>query len=458
MSIRPENYTLGKLLQNRLFRIPDYQRTYSWETKQRKDLFEDIQKLAENTNSDRHHFMSTVVCLQIPKREEVGADEFGIFYVVDGQQRLTTLIILLKALIKELNAGNETDKREANKLQELLVKENGRLILLQTNHDNKSLFRNYLEKGKFPDEKNVETLADSNMIRAFQECEEFVREWHLNNLSILELLKLVKNRLDFIFYVLQDEGAVHTTFEVLNSRGLAVDWLDKCKSMLMGIAYEKLDSNTSEECIGELHTCWSQIYRTIGIKQVPGQEILRFTATLEESGKSKVVGAEYAMEFFRSKCELNPKLVIEVSNKLLEITEQLESLIKNPRLKAVTKISHARLLAVAIMLNKHLNIDDKKKILEEWEKITFRIFGMSRRDARTKVGEYVCLAREIFNNQDWSVDQIIEKIQHIGKDYPASEAVKQLENTNCYEGWQEELVYLFFRYEEYLNRQLNGSI
>ncbi|MGB3238802.1 MAG: DUF262 domain-containing protein [Geitlerinemataceae cyanobacterium] len=63
MSIRPENLTLDKLLQGRLFRIPDYQRAYSWETKQRKDLFGDIEKLAR-TQTDRRHFMSTVVCLQ----------------------------------------------------------------------------------------------------------------------------------------------------------------------------------------------------------------------------------------------------------------------------------------------------------------------------------------------------------------------------------------------------------
>ena len=55
--------------------------------------------------------------------------------------------------------------------------------------------------------------------------------------EVLNLLKTVKNRLDFIFYVLEDEGAVYTVFEVLNSRGLAVAWMDKCKSMLMGIDF-----------------------------------------------------------------------------------------------------------------------------------------------------------------------------------------------------------------------------
>lgn len=128
-------------------------------------MFGDIQKLAQIQTSDRRHFMSTVVCLQTREKEEVGADEFGIFHVVDGQQRLITLIILLKALAKKLSLGSDLEQKESSKLSELLVKENGRLILLQTNHDSKRLFRNYLEKGEIPSEENVETLADRNMIR-----------------------------------------------------------------------------------------------------------------------------------------------------------------------------------------------------------------------------------------------------------------------------------------------------
>lgn len=137
----------------------------------------------------------------------------------------------------------------------------------------------------------------------------------------LTLLKLVKNRLDFIFYVLDDEGAVHTTFEVLNSRDLEVDWLDKCKSMLMGIAFEKLE-DASQEYIAELRDYWSKIYRTIGLKRIQGQEILRFAATLEDiNGGSKVSGAENAIDFFRARCENDLKNVIDVSWKFLKIGE-----------------------------------------------------------------------------------------------------------------------------------------
>ena len=67
MNIAPEHCTLVKLLSNRLFKIPQYQRAYSWGTKQREDLFTDIRKSHEAQN-DNEHFMATIVGL---RRKEI---------------------------------------------------------------------------------------------------------------------------------------------------------------------------------------------------------------------------------------------------------------------------------------------------------------------------------------------------------------------------------------------------
>ena len=421
MNIRPENLTLDKLLQGRLFRIPDYQRTYSWETKQRKDLFQDIIKLARHPDNERHHFMSTIVCLKTGKKEELDADEFDVFSVVDGQQRLTTLIILLKALSEELLQGNDSEKRQGNKLQELLVKEESeRLILLQTNHDGKHLFRNYLQDANIPSEGVAITLADKNMISAIHECIKFVKEeWNDN---LINLLKLLKNRLDFIFYVLEDEGAVHNTFEVLNSRGLEVDWLDKCKSMIMGIAFENLNSETKIERSEELRDYWSQIYKAIGLKKVSGEEILRFAATLEfKDTLSTFLSAEKSINYFRNRCEENISYILEISKLFLKIAQILEQINSNIRIKAVCKILHARFLALSIKINDELDNEQKVILLKKWENVTFRIFGLCRKDARTKKGEYIRLSCKIsqFTQKD-SFDIILDEVEQLGQgDYRA---------------------------------------
>jgi uncharacterized protein with ParB-like and HNH nuclease domain len=131
MSIRPDYLTFDDLLQKKLFRIPHYQRAYSWESKQRKDLFLDLEKLNKSHDKEKHHFMATIVCLKKGKQVlEDEVSELTEFHIVDGQQRLTTLIILLKSIQKILEKGDKTDKKIATNIQTILIKEDNRLVLL----------------------------------------------------------------------------------------------------------------------------------------------------------------------------------------------------------------------------------------------------------------------------------------------------------------------------------------
>ncbi|MBY0423945.1 MAG: DUF262 domain-containing protein, partial [Parvularculaceae bacterium] len=141
ITIQPQYLTLSKLLGGRLFRIPEYQRAYSWRKYERQDLFDDIIKL-HGKGSDAGHFMAAVVCLRRDKRR-LGTDEYDVVEVVDGQQRLTTLILLLNAIKCALNSKSESKLHR--ELSELLVKpEAHELLLLQTNHDTTHYFANYL--------------------------------------------------------------------------------------------------------------------------------------------------------------------------------------------------------------------------------------------------------------------------------------------------------------------------
>src|SRR5438094_5369158 len=91
--IEPRYGVLQSLFADRVFRIPHYQRFYSWGNRQREDLFSDIRKLA-GQKEDQHHFMATLVCHKTAETKSVGASQYRIYDIVDGQQRMTTLIIL----------------------------------------------------------------------------------------------------------------------------------------------------------------------------------------------------------------------------------------------------------------------------------------------------------------------------------------------------------------------------
>ena len=118
--IQPKYVTLTGLFADRVFRVPAYQRFYSWQNKQREDLFNDITNLAQ-IPGDGHHFMATIVCHDTGEKAAVGSTEYRVFEVVDGQQRITTLVIMLRAVAKKL--GDSEDKKE---VETLLVKQIGR--------------------------------------------------------------------------------------------------------------------------------------------------------------------------------------------------------------------------------------------------------------------------------------------------------------------------------------------
>lgn len=220
MEIQPQLFKLDSFMHGRLFRVPEYQRAYAWQKKQRADLFGDIRRVKE---SDEDHFMATFVGLsRKTEKQQIIADQFSVIEIVDGQQRLTKLIILLKAIQKALDVSDKHEKGLSEELGKLLVKDDEHtLLLLQTNHDTSHFFADYIRDGVVPTVVAA-TTADQNIVDAIKECEDFVDVWKASGDSLIELIRIIRHRLWAIFHTVDDEGLVYRVFEVLNSRGLDV--------------------------------------------------------------------------------------------------------------------------------------------------------------------------------------------------------------------------------------------
>ena len=442
--IQPQHLTLGELLERRLFRIPDYQRAYSWTSHERKDLFDDIERVV---TKQTHHYMATIVCLQ-KGNISILADDYSKLDIVDGQQRLTTLIILLNAIRRFLNSDNPDEQQIKQDLDNLLVKRSGgKDLLLQTNHGTSHHFAEYLRKGIIEEPSSAKTLANYRLLKAFDECEEFVSKWKENNKNLLTLVTHIKNKLSFVLHQVSEQKSVYTIFEVLNSRGIEVSWLDRLKSILMGKAFEL--ENVDNELLDNLHDIWRQIYDYIGLKEDLSSEALRFTATLTKEGNvSKPLSEKDSVDYLRKEAQSIEKIE-EIAQFVLKVTEACNNVVQSNRQRAVTRISQARLLAVAIHLRKDLKKNETQRIFQLWENVAFRIYGMFGKDARTRVGDFVRLSRRIVND-NISSDEIVIGIQTIGRNYLIHDAVESLRNSNCYEGWEDELRYFMYRYEEHL--------
>jgi Protein of unknown function DUF262/Protein of unknown function (DUF1524) len=449
--IEPRYGVLQTLFADRVFRIPHYQRFYSWQKRQRDDLFDDLRKLATG-GEDQHHFMATIVCHRTTETKDVGAVQYRVYDVVDGQQRLTTLILILKSI--ELALPEASDDR--HDLAKTLVKRDGHLILLRTNNANEFNFNRFIREGIAPSKAEIETHSDRNLANAIRECRQFVELW-TSSRDILSLMRLVLHRLGFVVFDTEDSRVVYTVFEVLNSRGLAVDWVDKTKSVLMGRMYELSISPAATEAeVETLQGIWSQIYREIAKEDVPGEEILRITATLYYGpGQGKPRSAEESLDLLKKEA-LSFEKPRQISMRLQDVARKLVELYASTHLGPVTGILHARLLAVALKSATGVNDNERRKLLEQWERVTFRIFGLFDKDSRTKVGDYVRLAAKIVTEdiETRTYNQIMGALRELGQDYKIDAALKDgVMGKDCYDH-PEECRYVLWSYEEHLAQEM----
>ncbi len=113
-SIKIKDFFNGKF-----FEIPKYQRGFAWDIQNVRDLFEDI---TESVESNSSHYIGTVVLSKDNNDDEK-------FHVVDGQQRITTISMIIKSLVSQLG---DDDK---SYYERFYLKEGGRIRLTPLNRD-----------------------------------------------------------------------------------------------------------------------------------------------------------------------------------------------------------------------------------------------------------------------------------------------------------------------------------
>ena len=124
--MKNELYSISKIFTERLLRIPDYQRGYAWTERQLKDYWIDIDQLEVGNN---HYFGVLTLETVDKKKYNKWDDDLWIIesksyepnYVVDGQQRLTTTIILIQAIIESLDENKKLNYTSAEDIRKKFI-------------------------------------------------------------------------------------------------------------------------------------------------------------------------------------------------------------------------------------------------------------------------------------------------------------------------------------------------
>lgn len=109
---------LNEFLNRKIFKIPFFQRNYAWTQTQLSDLWNDLLFLKEN----KQHFFGTIIVKDVQKERKVSdLLSYRVFEVIDGQQRLTTISILVNEILNELK-NTDIDKSDIDEYKKIYLK------------------------------------------------------------------------------------------------------------------------------------------------------------------------------------------------------------------------------------------------------------------------------------------------------------------------------------------------
>ena len=248
--------TLEKIFDNdkRIFRIPDYQRGYSWEEQQRKDLLTDIEYLIKSEYEYRH-YTGTIVASFNEAKTNSEANSYQIFDIVDGQQRMTSLILLLSVICRSLKEA--TVKSEGIFRKFIKTGSTGNSVYkLRLGIEQDSLFQRLLSEGVTSATDVANSKSDQNLMDAVSEFHEWLKKANINTDDVLDC---VCGKLGFLFYAPENDKELGIMFEVINNRGKALTELEKIKNYLIYYA----DKNDKREIKSKVNESWSHILSSL---------------------------------------------------------------------------------------------------------------------------------------------------------------------------------------------------
>ena len=241
--------SLSTLFENRIFRIPDYQRGYAWDNNQLSDFWDDLY----NLSNDRYHYTGMLSLKALTKQETERWDEgekwliscdYKPLHVVDGQQRLTTSIILITAILEiadkknvEYFNGISTSKiREKYILESKMPLKIIKAYKFGYEYDNPSF--KYL-RHKIMGESYSGEIEESFYTINLQNAKDFFDKklksvFEEKGMDAIEalFLKLV-NKLQFNTHFIDDDFDVFVAFETMNNRGKRLSNLEILKNRLI---------------------------------------------------------------------------------------------------------------------------------------------------------------------------------------------------------------------------------
>lgn len=390
-----ELITLPEIFQDHFFVVPDYQRSYAWSEKQVNDLLQDIDHLMRDPSGVRH-YTGTVV-LSRPEGEP------DTFHVVDGQQRLTTLVIFMSELAKR---WAESRSRILERFVSRGTLGNERLVLT-LNQDTHDFYERYVIGDRSLDDSDITISAHKRLLEARKRIAAWLARKAADAESARRVYQTVSEQLGFIVYAPAETSETGIMFEVINNRGKDLSELEKVKNYLIYCCV-KLGAKTLRN---DIDCSWSIILRNLNRseKSSPDEESAFLRYCLVVHYKASKQDSQHGYETIKKRLALGHRLGDREDGEVLikEIKGFIDFLEKSSRwyLKLHGR-DHARLDGeVARQLDRIRAQARQASIMPIFIALAIKLGDNQERLARLlglveKLNFRVYLARDITNRND----------------------------------------------------------
>lgn len=299
------------------FIIPKFQRDYSWDVEQWDDLWQDIEAMLEEKSD---HYMGYLVL-----QSSNGKDSL----IIDGQQRFTTITIIILAAIKAIQKLIEKGEEVTENEQRIKTLKNTYIgnvdpvsleydNILVLNRNNDTYYKDYIVKLGELRLRNT-SYTEKLMKKCFEWYEHKLVDRYNSGKEYAEFITYLVDNLYFTIIRVSNEMNAFKVFETLNARGVQLSSADLLKNYLFSLVD---NSSDYPDRINTLEEKWSSLTKNIQAEKLP--DFIRYYW----NSKNKTVRSNDLFKAIRDNVKTGAD-VFNVVNEMLGYSDVYMAL-KNP--------------------------------------------------------------------------------------------------------------------------------
>ncbi len=489
--------SISELFDRRILRVPDFQRGFSWGERQLEDFWDDLEKVASN----KIHYTGLLTIEKVQNIAdniakwndtsflvEQEEDSYTPSYIVDGQQRITTVIILISSILERFEEEETISGHNKKDILQQFIKienQNGKTFLFGYEKDDPSY--EFLKTRIFKETaantlNEPETLYTKNLEKAKILFDSKVKDITKPKLEKL-FIKLTQN-IKFNLYEVDEDLDVYVMFETMNNRGKPLSKLELLKNRLIYLSTILVNPEEEKNQLREqINKSWKTIYSYLGKNKdqlLNDDDFLKnHTYMYFRNSFFSVEGNAYSVHLldkhFTTKNIIDKGVTFSnIESYVINIQRSVEkwfeikfpfhssSTLDNKLKEWVDKVNRLDYppfipnIMAALLSNPP--IEDMLKLLKAMERYGFLVFKIFQSRKHTGKNLFYGQAHSLYNNKDiWDLKRIIEqRTEQDTKNYDIKyfqkmllEILQNVKDKKGYYAWN-GIHYFLYEYELFL--------